>query len=53
MQGYTDINQIKELTINDDLPFEVMQDVELFYSDSAVKKVKLLAKTISAAVVKK
>ena len=38
----TNMNEIKELTINDDKPFETIEGVELIYSDSAIIKVKLV-----------
>jgi len=42
----TDINEINNLTKNNNEPFEIIENVELYYSDSAVLKVKLLAPII-------
>lgn len=42
----TDINDINNLTENDDQPFEIMENAKLLYSDSAVLKVKLITPLI-------
>ena len=42
----TNMNEIMELTINDDKPFETIEGVELTYSDSTIIKVKLVSEKI-------